>query len=189
MKVRMATSHRPIRQTGTEVLCTVGALILPHLGEEELYDAIDLTKPWYHSDNIALAIRMPSVYRCPSFTPKSSGADVTTAYVAMLGDHTAWPRSGHRQFEDIVDGLSQTVAVLESEMYRLHWMSTADPGIEMIARQMLIVKRYCRTAHIAVTLCACSLTATRRFCPTAVTSTTFCALITIDDGQIPKKAN
>ena len=129
----MVTFRRPIRQTRTEVLCTVVAfLILPHLGEKELYDAIDLTKPWYHCDNITLAIRMPSVYRCPSFTPKSRVADVTTAYVAMLGDHTAWPRSGQCQYEDLVDGLSQTVAVLESEMYRLHWMSTADPGIEMI---------------------------------------------------------
>ena len=41
-------------------------LILPYLEEEELYDSIDLTKPWYHPDNLALANRMPWVYRCPA---------------------------------------------------------------------------------------------------------------------------
>ena len=30
------------------------------------------------------------VAHCPSFTPDPDIADVTTAYVAILGDHTAW---------------------------------------------------------------------------------------------------
>ena len=107
-------------------------LILPHLEEQELYDAIDLTKPWHHPDNLALQERMPSVYRCPSFASNAKGIAPTTAYVAIVGEHTAWPRSGTRIMDDITDGTSKTLALIESEQHRIHWMSTADPGIESI---------------------------------------------------------
>jgi hypothetical protein len=110
-------------------------LILPYMEEQALYDAIDLSKPWHHPHNLALATRMPPVYRCPSFGPNSRALGVTTtAYVAIIGDHTAWPRSGKRRLKDIIDRRSNTLSVLESETHRLHWMSTADPGIEMIGR-------------------------------------------------------
>ena len=105
---------------------------MPYLDEQDLYDAIDLSKPWYHPDNIELAGRMPEVYLCPSFDPETRVRSVTTAYVAILGVHTGWPRSGKRKLADIVDGHSRTLALVESETYRIPWMSTADPGIEMI---------------------------------------------------------
>ncbi len=105
-------------------------LILPFVEEQDLYDAIDLTKPWHHPHNLALQAQMPYLYQCPSVQPDHH--DVTTAYVAILGKHTAWPRSGKRTMDDITDGPSKTLALLESEKHRVHWMSTADPGIEMI---------------------------------------------------------
>jgi hypothetical protein len=107
-------------------------LILPYLEEHDLYEAIDLTKPWHHPNNLALQSRMPSVYQCPSYEPDANGFDATTAYVAVIGEHTAWPRSGTARTFDITDGPSKTLALLESEKHRIHWMSTADPGIEMV---------------------------------------------------------
>ena len=107
-------------------------LILPYMEEVALYEAIDLTKPWDDPVNLALASQMPSYYQCPDFQPNSPADEFTTPYVAVIGDNTAWPRSGGRKMSDIVDGASRTLAVLESEKYRLHWMSTADPDIEMI---------------------------------------------------------
>jgi hypothetical protein len=107
-------------------------LILPYLEEQDLYNAFRLDKPWYHPDNLVLQTRMPSVYRCPSSEGASSDLDVTTAYVAILGERTAWPRSATRSIGQITDGPSKTLALLESEQHRVHWMSTADPGIEMI---------------------------------------------------------
>ncbi len=107
-------------------------LILPYMEETALYNQLDLTKPWHHPDNLAVGKRMPDVYRCPSFEDDSPEMRMTTAYVAIIGDHTAWPRTGQRTIEEISDGMGNTLLLVESEKYRLHWMSTADPSIEMV---------------------------------------------------------
>jgi hypothetical protein len=73
---------------------------------------------------------MPIVYKCPSFEPKVASLEFTTSYVAVVGDHTAWPRTAQRQSKEIADGLAATMAVLESEQHRLHWMSTNDPTLD-----------------------------------------------------------
>lgn len=102
-------------------------LILPYLGEDGLYHSIDLEKPWHHPDNLRLQTRMPDVYRCPASHNKVTNPGFTTAYVAILGDDTAWPISQVRLLSQIRDGPDKTLAVLESENNRTHWMSTADP--------------------------------------------------------------
>jgi prepilin-type processing-associated H-X9-DG protein len=109
-------------------------LILPYLEYQQLYDAIDLTKPWYHPDNLALQSPMPEIFRCPSFESNPGSLDLTTAYVVVVGDRTAWPCVGQREFREITDGLFNTLAVLESEQQRLHWMSTDDPWFEAIEK-------------------------------------------------------
>ncbi len=107
-------------------------LILPYIEEQDLYNSIDLTKPWRHPENLALADKMPDLYRCPSSDTSSQGSDVTTSYLAISGDRTAWPRSGIRKPRDFEDGLSNTLLVVECEKHRLHWMSTGDPDMQMI---------------------------------------------------------
>jgi hypothetical protein len=104
-------------------------LILPFLDEEVLYNAIDLTKPWYHPDNLALADQMPDWYRCPSY--ETPGNDVTTPYIAFVGNQTVWPRDEYVKLS-LRYPRSKTALVVESERYRLHWMSTGDPGIESL---------------------------------------------------------
>ena len=107
-------------------------LILPFLEEQELYDAIDLSKPWHHPDNLALQHRMLLYYQCPTMNPTSDDFTMTTAYSAIVGDRTAWPRSGTRALAEITDGPEKTLCLVESERHRMHWMSTADPEVEMI---------------------------------------------------------
>lgn len=64
--------------------------------------------------------------------PMSDDFTMTTAYSAIVGDRTAWPRSGTRALAEITDGPEKTLCLLESKRYRMHWMSTADPEVEMI---------------------------------------------------------
>ena len=102
-------------------------LILPYLERQDLYDAYDFSKPWDHADNLKLEKLMPKLYQCPSYRGKDAG--ITTSYVAIVGDETAWPTEGNRTTTEITtnDGLPITLLVVESEMSRIHWMSPHDP--------------------------------------------------------------
>lgn len=107
-------------------------LILPFLGEKQLYDEIDLTQPWNAPRNLRLQDRMPICYHCPSFTDKSPEFAFTTGYVVVVGDNTAWPRGGQRITNELIDEGAKTLAVLETEQHRVHWMSPNDPNFEAI---------------------------------------------------------
>ena len=157
-------------------------LILPYLECQNLYDAIDLSKPWHHPANLALQYQMPDVYRCPNFEPDASQLAVTTAYVAIIGDHTAWPRTGKRSIRDITDGISNTVALLESEQHRLHWMSTADPEIEMVRQVDTLLSKSNHQSGVAYCRCDGSV----RWLDDDVDDHGLFALITIDDGETSK---
>jgi hypothetical protein len=103
--------------------------LLPYLDEGELYEDLDLSKPWDHPDNIKHAHRMPELFRCPSDRRKrnSPGDEVMTSYVAVISDGTVWsPTAGGCTFHKITDGSSNTIMVVESDAHRVHWMSPSD---------------------------------------------------------------
>lgn len=105
-------------------------LILPYLEEQELYDQFDFSKPWNDPVNLRLASKMPSIYRCPS--DQLPATDVTTSYLAVVGQSTAWPTSGKRTFDDVTDGLSKTLLLVESTEARMHWMAPMDISLESV---------------------------------------------------------
>lgn len=156
-------------------------LILPYLGEKDLYDKYDFSKPWNHPYNLALAVRMPSVYRCPSDT--SPLADVTTTYVAVVGNQTVWPPSSTRIHADVRDGLSNTILLLESTASRTHWMAPSDASFSSIGpvtkdgATLLLV-----SPHPGVSLCSfCDA----RVVPVSqhVTADRLEAMLTVDGGE------
>jgi hypothetical protein len=63
-------------------------LILPYLGETELYDEYDFDQPWNSPKNLRLAERLPGVFRCP--TEGRDNTETETSYVALTGLGTAW---------------------------------------------------------------------------------------------------
>ncbi len=104
-------------------------LVLPFMEEQELYDQIDLTKPWNHPDNLRLADQMPSGFVCHAASETAPAQ--TTSYVAVIGPHTIWQK-GELTFQDITDGTSQTAILIESESARTHWMAPYDVEINQI---------------------------------------------------------
>ena len=99
-------------------------LILPFLEEQTLYDQIDLSKPWNDPANetVFKAARV-SVYACPSAELKDS----KTTYVAVVGSETSFSGSEVRSFDEVKDGLSNTLLVLEtSHAHAVPWMEPAD---------------------------------------------------------------
>ena len=87
-------------------------LLLPFLGEEELYERFDLTTPWNSEHNLAWGFDMPAVYRHPNSA--ASGIYAIPAYYLITGKGTLFPPSGPLGPDNVIDGPAKTVLVVEA---------------------------------------------------------------------------
>ena len=102
-------------------------LILPHLEERELYDSIDLTKPWDDPANAAARERMPSVYRCPSSTAPAGH----TTYMVVVSPDGCFREDGSVSV-GAVRQPTKTLLVAEFPTSRaVPWMAPEDADEEM----------------------------------------------------------
>ena len=101
-------------------------LILPFLGEQSLFDRIDITKPWDDPVNLPFADLMPDIYRCPEFRMRSKWGTTTntTAYVAVIDPQSIWTLG---ELRTVAECEPLAIAIVESETHRLPWMSPHDP--------------------------------------------------------------
>ena len=92
--------------------------ILPYLERQSLYEQFHLDEPWDSEHNKTLIQTMPEVFKSPGFELE----DGKTAYLAVTGPHAAFSgpepiaggRIGHTGTDDVRDGLSQTLMVVEA---------------------------------------------------------------------------
>jgi hypothetical protein len=88
-------------------------LLLPSLGEEELYKQFKLDEPWDSPHNICLLPKMPATYG-----PFKEGVETTpgyTFYQALVGKGTAFEEGKPLRFpDDFPDGTSNTIMVVEA---------------------------------------------------------------------------
>jgi prepilin-type processing-associated H-X9-DG protein len=106
-------------------------LLLPFLGEEEekLYTEYRFDEPWDGPHNKDLASRMPSYYRCPDM-PKTD--NLSTSYAMLVGPHAISDGPTSRAIEDIKDGTSQTIIVVEAAGAGITWMAPRDIDAEKL---------------------------------------------------------
>lgn len=98
-------------------------LILPFMEQQALYSQIDLDKPWDDPANQQVAATAIPAYQCPS-TP---GDPTMTTYVAVVDPAGVFSGSQSVNFQDVTDGLSNTVMVAETSPDKaVHWMSPDD---------------------------------------------------------------
>ena len=89
-------------------------LLLPHLGEQDLYDRFDLTAAWDDPANEALAAEMPEVYR--SADVEAAPTDGITSYAGVAGPKQIF-RNGSTELgggvpvDAVTDGDSMTIGV------------------------------------------------------------------------------
>ncbi len=83
--------------------------ILPYLDQEALYKEFRLDEPWDSEQNKKLIFKMPEVFRSPA--SKSIGP--RTAYLTPRGETTAFPGEKAVNLAQIIDGTSNTIALLE----------------------------------------------------------------------------
>jgi len=97
-------------------------LILPYLDHQNLYETIDLSKPWNHPANARAYAATVHAYTCPS-TALPPGQ---TTSLAVVGEDCGLHPTEPRRLEDVKDGLSNTLLVMETSAAEAeHWM---NPG-------------------------------------------------------------
>ena len=101
-------------------------LILPYLGEDDLYGKFDLNKPWDDPVNMAHAYSMPNVFRHPEgaktyYTPESD-------YYLVIGNGTLFPNGGPLGPKDVTDSSTQTLLVVTAnpDVMSAVWIEPID---------------------------------------------------------------
>jgi hypothetical protein len=83
--------------------------ILPFIEQNDLFKEYRFDEPWNGPDNRKLAERMPRL-----FGFADSAGSTTTNYLAVVGAETMWPGAEARKSNEIKDGSSQTILIVEN---------------------------------------------------------------------------
>jgi len=102
-------------------------LLLPYLEEAFLHEQFMLDEPWDSEHNRPLAGMMPEVYMCPADTENDG---TQTSYVMIVGDDYFSEGPTGRDPLDITDGLSLTIAVVETTGSGINWAEPRDLDAE-----------------------------------------------------------
>jgi hypothetical protein len=105
-------------------------LILPYLEQKPLFDRFDKTKAWDDPANLAVSKTMVDVFRSPlddSLDPSG------TSYFVLVGPGTAFPPDGKVRLQDMTDGSSNTIALVELKGIAGSWAAPIDPSLGTIA--------------------------------------------------------
>jgi len=108
-------------------------LILPYLEEKALYQAYDFSEPWDGPSNRKLAQEQPYEYRCPTSDSRRGGSP-RTDYVAVSGPKTAWANERAIKVQEIPDGASNTIILVEIADSDINWMEPRDLSFEEAVR-------------------------------------------------------
>ncbi len=153
-------------------------LILPYVDQNELYNSIDLSKPWNDPANQKAYHTEISTYYCPSIQARL--APGLTTYQAIVGPDAALQPVKSHKFSDILDGTTNTAIVIDVNLENaVHWMSPVDHGEEF----MMTFEPKSQLQHDrgTNTLFADGMI---RFLSTKMSANTRKALIDIDNGTM-----
>jgi hypothetical protein len=98
-------------------------LLLPYLGQVELYNDYNFAEPWDGPNNKGLLTRRPGVFAFPG--DDADGGTVTN-YLAVVGAETFWPGAKSTNIKDIKDGYHLTIVVVENEGSGIRWTEPRD---------------------------------------------------------------
>ena len=108
-------------------------LILPFIESQPTYDSYRFDEPWDGPNNRKLAASPPyQVYVCPTSRTLRTGSGATS-YLAVVGPKTAWPGPKSRKIDEIRDGTSNTILVVEAHGLGIHWMEPRDLDFDAVA--------------------------------------------------------
>ena len=100
-------------------------LLLPYLDEMAIYGRYDFNKPWDEQDPaIEAPLEMPAVYSSPA--DEDGQVEGHTSFVVIVGNRTMFPGARAIRSEQIRDGLSATIMVVERHNSQIPWYQPED---------------------------------------------------------------
>jgi prepilin-type processing-associated H-X9-DG protein len=113
-------------------------LLLPFLGETNLYARYRFDEPWNGPHNRALNDEMPAVYRCPTDPAPDR---LQTSYAMIVGPHAISDGPTSHRLQDIKDGPSNTIMLVDAAGMGIDWMEPRDlNGDKMTFRAWAVEK-------------------------------------------------
>lgn len=106
-------------------------LILPYMEQEQLYRQFHLDEPWDSPHNLDLARQMPAAFGCPSQRLRLA---YSTTYVAITGEEMLWTGAKSLSFDEIPDGRSNTLLVVEWSESDVIWTEPRDLPLKEIEK-------------------------------------------------------
>lgn len=101
--------------------------LLPYVDQTPLFNRYDFAKRWDESPNAAFLLQEIRSYRCPGVQrPADEQGRFFTSYVAPVGPHSILQREQSMLLEDVTDGASYTIAVVEACGLELLWTEPRD---------------------------------------------------------------
>ncbi|MDO5553178.1 MAG: DUF1559 domain-containing protein [Planctomycetia bacterium] len=112
-------------------------LILPYVGENELYEKIRLDEPWDSDYNKQFHSTVPFVLTTPHGTFREMGEQIAngvTYYSVVTGPETLFPPGQTVSLSDVKDGVSNTMLIVERRQ-SVPWMA---PDNELTLDEVLV---------------------------------------------------
>jgi prepilin-type processing-associated H-X9-DG protein len=104
-------------------------LILPFMGEQALYEKVDLAKPWNDPANRDVYNTCVEGHQCLS----ANGPANHTTYLAVVAPNGCFRPGLSRQFSEITDDHHATLMVIEVDAeHAVHWMSPTDADEQQV---------------------------------------------------------
>jgi prepilin-type processing-associated H-X9-DG protein len=107
-------------------------LILPYLEQGYVFDQYRFDEPWDSPHNQAVTSVPIPTYCCPS-DPGNSPVSSFTNYMVITGPATVFDGDKATAFRDIIDGLSNTLMVVEARGTGRHWAEPVDLDVKNVS--------------------------------------------------------
>ena len=104
-------------------------LILPSIGEQQLYDAYNFDEPWNGPSNSKLFDKMPGTFHIRSEPFSKSLTNV----VAIVGPGTAFPGPTTTRGKEFTDGRDNTILLAEIANSDIIWLEPRDLHVEQMS--------------------------------------------------------
>ncbi len=110
--------------------CSWRVHLLPQLQRKDLHERYDRTQPWDSNANVALQEISIDLLHCPTDPNTRNDGHTDTDYVSIVGPNCVFCDKGSITIDDISDGASNTIMLVESADTGIHWMEPRDLKFE-----------------------------------------------------------
>jgi prepilin-type processing-associated H-X9-DG protein len=98
-------------------------LLLPYLDHRDLYNQYHFDEPWDGPHNRTLAEQMQSEFHCSADTQTGTNE---TSYFVVVGPKTIFPGTAPVPINDVLDGTTYTILLVESLNSGTNWLQPRD---------------------------------------------------------------